>query len=366
MSSAKTGPRTPGQTLRSSRSPAIHTCPSATASGSCGAAWPQRRDRALRPELDAAGRQRLQRLDLQAELVHQLVARDQVAEHRQARLVVRELAAVRALETSAAHPHAQLARLRHLVGREDDRSALARVRDLAAQGGPALGVALDRRVVGDRLDQLRDAAAEPRLQLAPLGVGVLEHVVQDAGGDHLVLVAGVLQQAGDLQRVRDEREAVEVARLPGVALIGKGKRVAGKRRPFHEIGPSHRGNGFEGVASQNVLYKSGRGTTGFSICRRRSSRAVHCTGLKTVSNSGVNPTWMWSAWSAIAKVAPPSSSSEMIWAGAIVPCSCIRRRTVCSVIPPASWWPRIGMPLTAAMSTAFPDEWCDTLPELVK
>src|SRR5918999_1483968 len=324
MSSAKTGPRTPGQTLRSSRSPAIHTCPSATASGSCGAAWPQRRDRALRPELDAAGRQRLQRLDLQAELVHQLVARDQVAEHRQARLVVRELAAVRALETSAAHPHAQLARLRHLVGREDDRGALARVRDLAAQGGPALG------------------------------------------GDHLVLVAGVLQQAGDLQRVRDEREAVEVARLAGVALIGKGKRVAGKRRPFHEIGPSHRGNGFEGVASQNVLYKSGRGTTGFSICRRRSSRAVHCTGLKTVSNSGVNPTWMWSAWSAIAKVAPPSSSSEMIWAGAIVPCSCIRRRTVCSVIPPASWWPRIGMPLTAAMSTAFPDEWCDTLPELVK
>jgi hypothetical protein len=24
-----------------------------------------------------------------------------------------------------------------------------------------------------------------------------------------------------------------------------------------------------------------------------------------------------------------------------------------------------GMPLTAAMSTAFPDEWCNTLPELV-
>ena len=56
----------------------------------------------------------------------------------------------------------------------------------------------------------------------------------------------------------------------------------------------------------------------------------------------------------------------MIWSGAIVPCRRISRRTVCSVMPPGSWWPRIGMPLIFAMSTALPEEWWDTLPELVK
>ena len=35
----------------------------------------------------------------------------------------------------------------------------------------------------------------------------------------------------------------------------------------------------------------------------------------------------------------------MICAGAIVPWRRISRRTVCSVIPPGSWWPRIGTPL---------------------
>ena len=44
--------------------------------------------------------------------------------------------------------------------------------------------------------------------------------------------------------------------------------------------------------------------------------------------------------------------SEMIWCGFIVPCSVSSRWIVSSVIEPGPWWPRIGMPLTAAMSTA--------------
>ena len=59
------------------------------------------------------------------------------------------------------------------------------------------------------------------------------------------------------------------------------------------------------------------------------------------------------------------SSSEMIWCGCIVPWSSIRRRTVISVMPPGSWWPRIGMPLIAAMSTALPEVCSETLPEVV-
>jgi hypothetical protein len=41
-------------------------------------------------------------------------------------------------------------------------------------------------------------------------------------------------------------------------------------------------------------------------------------------------------------------------------------RTACSVTPFCSWWPMIGMPLIAAMSTALPEEWWETLPELVR
>ena len=42
-----------------------------------------------------------------------------------------------------------------------------------------------------------------------------------------------------------------------------------------------------------------------------------------------------------------------------------RRWIVASVIEPGPWWPAIGMPLMAAMSTALPEEWWETLPEAV-
>ena len=38
---------------------------------------------------------------------------------------------------------------------------------------------------------------------------------------------------------------------------------------------------------------------------------------------------------------------------------------VISVTEPGPWLPRIGMPLTAGMSTALPLEWWETLPEAV-
>jgi hypothetical protein len=49
-----------------------------------------------------------------------------------------------------------------------------------------------------------------------------------------------------------------------------------------------------------------------------------------------------------------------------VPCSVSRRWIVISVIEPLPCVDgEIVMPLIAAMSTALPDEWCDTLPEAV-
>ena len=74
---------------------------------------------------------------------------------------------------------------------------------------------------------------------------------------------------------------------------------------------------------------------------------------------------MWSSWSAIANVGPPISISEMICAGSIEPCSFSRSLITASVIEPWPWLPRIGIPLTIAMSTASPVEWALTLPDVV-
>ena len=63
---------------------------------------------------------------------------------------------------------------------------------------------------------------------------------------------------------------------------------------------------------------------------------------------------------------PANVISVMIWCGFIEPCSVSRRRIVMSVIEPGPWWPRIGMPLIAAMSTASPEECSETLPDVVR
>ena len=77
---------------------------------------------------------------------------------------------------------------------------------------------------------------------------------------------------------------------------------------------------------------------------------------------------MWSSWSGSASVlsAPSKVIRLMIWCGFIVPCSVSSRRIVMSVIEPGPWWPTIGMPLIAAMSTALPVECSETLPEVVQ
>ena len=55
----------------------------------------------------------------------------------------------------------------------------------------------------------------------------------------------------------------------------------------------------------------------------------------------------------------------MSCAGCIVPWSRRSRSTAWSVIPPRSWWPRTGIPLSCAMSAALPEQWFETLPDEV-
>ena len=62
--------------------------------------------------------------------------------------------------------------------------------------------------------------------------------------------------------------------------------------------------------------------------------------------------------------APSKVISEMIWLGFIVPWSFSRRWIVMSVIEPGPWVAGvITIPLMAAMSTAVPVEWWETLPD---
>jgi hypothetical protein len=78
--------------------------------------------------------------------------------------------------------------------------------------------------------------AEAIPQLAGRGAGLLDRVVEHSGRDHVVGGAGVVEQPGHLQRVLDERCAVRLAALPGVPLLGVGKRRARLGEARYQIG----------------------------------------------------------------------------------------------------------------------------------
>jgi hypothetical protein len=54
----------------------------------------------------------------------------------------------------------------------------------------------------------RDWVAEALAHLGDRGVGVLDEVVEDSGGDEVIVVAGAAEQLGDLERMQDERRLV--------------------------------------------------------------------------------------------------------------------------------------------------------------
>jgi hypothetical protein len=132
---------------------------------------------------------------------------------------------------------AQLAGLGDLVGGEDRHRLRAVAGDLLAQRGLALGVVGDRRVVAEDLDEVGDPVAEALADVLGRGVGVLDEVVQQAGGDDLVVEAPVAQEHGDLQRVQDERREVGVAALPAVQVLRVRVGLARQR----EVGDERRG-----------------------------------------------------------------------------------------------------------------------------
>jgi MFS family permease len=186
-----------------------------------------------RPRPSARVRRRrelLERLDLESEGLDEAAARDGAVKHGERPAVAVELRlGLRGVEPRVDQA-AQLADLRDLVGCVHGGREAAGAAHPLAHIVLTLLLVLDRRVVADERDEIRDLGPEARFELRALGIGVLEDVVEHRGGDDVVRVTAALEQRGDLDRVQNELGAVGVAALPGMPLAREVHRVAGERQ----------------------------------------------------------------------------------------------------------------------------------------
>src|SRR5947209_17129518 len=112
------------------------------------------------PKSAAAGRQPLERLDLEAQQLDEAAPRNRVLEHRERIAVAAQLDLdLRALDAPR-QQRAQLADIRNLVRRVDDGRVAAGVADALADVVLARPRVVDRRVVADERDELGDLRAE--------------------------------------------------------------------------------------------------------------------------------------------------------------------------------------------------------------
>jgi hypothetical protein len=126
-----------------------------------------------------------------------------------------------ALRGAERPPVAQVA---EAVGGVDDRCGPAAGQRLGAQGTLALGVGLDRGVLAQRFDDLRDLGPEASLDLGQLDIGLLDRVVEVGGDENVGVEAALGEQLLDSDRVLDEGVAV----LPAVlALVGPARKAEG-------------------------------------------------------------------------------------------------------------------------------------------
>ena len=78
-------------------------------------------------------------------------------------------------------------------------------------------------VLAEAVDQVGDARAEALTDLVELDVSVLDDVVQVGGRDQRAVIARVLEQAGDRDRVLDELLSGLLAVLAEVDPAGEAK-----------------------------------------------------------------------------------------------------------------------------------------------
>ena len=131
---------------------------------------------------------------------------------------------------------AQVAEVRHLVGGVDEDGALPARFDLIAVMLLAPLIRLDVLVLGHRIHQLANPGAEGFLDLVERDVRVLDDVVEERGGqDLLVVVARLVEQPGELRWMPYVGRAVALPLLALVRLAGELVRLVGKARAGEEL-----------------------------------------------------------------------------------------------------------------------------------
>jgi hypothetical protein len=137
----------------------------------------------------------------------------------------------RGIAPARLRPLALAGELCRLVGERNPGRVRAGVEHLLAERRFALAVLADRGVLAERLDEPPDLWAEVLFELIGSDVGVLEHVVQQAGQHECVGLTVVAQQPADGDRMLDRSAGPAQAFL--VRVGDERERVVRVNRPRH-------------------------------------------------------------------------------------------------------------------------------------
>jgi hypothetical protein len=125
--------------------------------------------------------------------------------------------------------------------------------------------------------------AEPKRQVGGVCAGLLDRVVQDAGGDHVVRGAGLVEERGDLTRVLDERGTVGTAPLARMLPLGVGESGPRLWEPSYQIANAAstghpRASLFHAGISEEILPACRATELGFRPGPHRVRTCVRCLG----------------------------------------------------------------------------------------
>ena len=158
----------------------------------------------------------------------------------------------------------------------------------------ALGAG-QRHVLRDAVDEQGDARAERLPDLRERHGRVLDDVVQERRGEHLLAVAAPGQQPGDADRMGDVGLPV-LAPLAAVRVLGERVRVAHERRG-RQCGRRGRGEGQAGHGSSfgaRAVPQDRTGRMSYSESARRfGARVSHASSTTPAISSQSRPRFRW-------------------------------------------------------------------------
>ena len=161
--------------------------------------------------------------------------------------------------------------------RRSARASAGPTRTASRYAELALGAG-QRHVLRHAVDEQRDARAERLADLRERHGRVLDDVVQERGGEHLLAVAAPREQPGDADRMGDVGLPV-LAPLAAVRVLGERVRVAHERRG-RQRGRRGRGEGEAGHGSSFGRERRAARPTWTHVRRRQRSESARRFGAR--------------------------------------------------------------------------------------